>query len=162
MNKTSRGAVIAAILAGDKILLIRQPDRHNPRWKFPGGEIEAGEDVMVAFAREIGDETKLPIKIHRGVDNRWVLSDNGIRLVHESKRSRPNRDGDGEHVQYFFVLEVQNQLDLLARGNDRFREDDDETIETGVFDLLSVSAMPDFLSCQLPLLQQVLHCRQAT
>lgn len=37
-----------------KILLIRSPRRG---WEFPGGQVEAGENLIAAFQREIQEET---------------------------------------------------------------------------------------------------------
>lgn len=158
MIQNTQGAVIAAITTGTRVLLIKQPDRSDPKWKFPGGEIERGETVIQALAREIGDETGYPLKIHRGHDNRWVLSDDTI--AHESVRTRPNREGDGGHEQFFFVIKVKNPLDLLNAGGGKMRrEDDGETIVVDVFEIDAVKEMPDFLTSQLDLLKQTLeHC----
>lgn len=159
-QKSTLGAVIAALIAGDDILLIRQPDRHKPRWKLPGGEIEAGEDVIQAFAREITDETKFKIRIARDRLNKWIVDDDSIVIAHKSMRMWPNRDKVGEHPQHFFVVEAKNPMDLLSRGNELIREDDGETIETRIFKLDAIRTMPDFLDCQWPLIEQVLALRQ--
>ena len=157
--KPTLGAVLAALIAGNDILLIRQPDRQNPRWKLPGGEIEPGEDVVQAFAREITDETKFKIRIARDRQNRWIVDDDSITIAHKSVRMRQNRSRDGQHQQHFFVVVAKNPMDLLSRGNELIREDDGETIETKIFPLDSIQSMPDFLDCQRPLIEEVLALR---
>jgi ADP-ribose pyrophosphatase YjhB (NUDIX family) len=153
------GAVIAALVSATsrKVLLVIQP--HHPcgaAWKFPGGEIEAPEHVLVALAREIGDETRFQIPISRGPDQQWFISDPGIEIAHQSMRKRRNRKKDGgEHEQHFFVLKVANEHDILSRGNECHREDDGELIKTGIFDLDTLRDMPNFLGSQRPLLEQI-------
>jgi len=163
-NGPKEGAVLASVLTGRRVLLIIQPSfalRSSggiPMWKFPGGEIEPGEDVEVAPVREIADETGFNIPIRRNpVDNKWVVGDESVRLLHRSQRQCPSRGG-GTHPQHFFVFSAPER-DVLHLGNTEqiHKEDDEgETIRRGIFDLDKVSTMPDFLHWQRPLLEQVL------
>ena len=56
-------AVIAVVVKGDNVLLVR---RANPpdagRWGFPGGKIEAGEPILQAAERELHEETGVVAK----------------------------------------------------------------------------------------------------
>lgn len=163
------GAVIAAILAGRWVILIIQPSVENrtrpkkPKWKFPGGEIEPGEEVEVALVREIADEAGFNIPIRRDtINNKWIVGNEIVRLLHRSKRSCPSRGG-GAHVQHFFIFSAPEK-DVLHLGNTEqlHKEDDgDETIRRGIFDINTIKGMPDFLHFQLPLLDQVLAVVQS-
>jgi ADP-ribose pyrophosphatase YjhB (NUDIX family) len=55
----------AAIFAPtrQKVLLTRRTD--NGRWCFPGGRMDAGEDVTEACVREVLEETGLHVRIER-------------------------------------------------------------------------------------------------
>jgi ADP-ribose pyrophosphatase YjhB (NUDIX family) len=55
-------AVSAAIIKGDKVLLVRRanPPMHG-LYTFPGGVVEAGETLEEALLREIDEETALKI-----------------------------------------------------------------------------------------------------
>jgi ADP-ribose pyrophosphatase YjhB (NUDIX family) len=46
-----------------KVLLTRRTD--NGRWCLPGGQMEAGESVLEACAREVREETGLQVRIVR-------------------------------------------------------------------------------------------------
>lgn len=52
--------VSAIIRKEDKILLTRSP-RWSNKWTFPGGHIEAGEQILRAAEREAEDETGLKL-----------------------------------------------------------------------------------------------------
>ncbi len=58
--------VSAAILSGDKLLLIKRGKQpHKGKWSFPGGRVEPGETGLEAIQREIREETGLVIsKFH--------------------------------------------------------------------------------------------------
>lgn len=45
-----------------KVLLMRHPIRG---WEFPGGQVEAGEDLVVALKREVAEETGITIAVKR-------------------------------------------------------------------------------------------------
>jgi ADP-ribose pyrophosphatase YjhB (NUDIX family) len=53
----------AAVIDGDKILLIRRSD--NRKWAVPGGYMEPGENLKEACAREVLEETGLTIEVKR-------------------------------------------------------------------------------------------------
>ncbi|PSP95920.1 hypothetical protein BRC78_00490 [Halobacteriales archaeon QH_8_68_33] len=50
-----------AILDGDAILLGRVPVPDRNLWATPGGMVEAGEDLDIAGARELDEETGLTV-----------------------------------------------------------------------------------------------------
>lgn len=158
MIREDGGAVVAAIIAGNKALVIWQKLRPSPAWKFPGGRIESREDKEVAVVRETFDETGFQIPLRRGIDERWILGDEKIRLVHQSVRSCPSKGG-GSHRQYFFVFHA-SESEVLHLGNQKNKkEDTDDLIDTSVLDLDVLATMPDFLCWQRPLLDQVLALR---
>jgi 8-oxo-dGTP diphosphatase len=45
-----------------KVLLMRHPLRG---WEFPGGQVEAGEDLFAALKREVKEETGIAIAVKR-------------------------------------------------------------------------------------------------
>ncbi len=48
----------------DKFLILKRDDQmemHPEKWSFPGGKVEAGEDLFSALKREIKEETDLDI-----------------------------------------------------------------------------------------------------
>jgi len=58
--------VVAAVIErGDRILIgQRKPGgRHALKWEFPGGKVEAGEELRAALARELREELGIEAKI---------------------------------------------------------------------------------------------------
>lgn len=47
-----------------EVLIARRPDNvpHGGLWEFPGGKVEAGEDVRMALARELDEELHLSVE----------------------------------------------------------------------------------------------------
>jgi 8-oxo-dGTP diphosphatase len=61
-NETRVIPVIAAVIRrGDRMLLCRRPahKRHGGLWEFPGGKVEAGESLLGAAQRELGEELEV-------------------------------------------------------------------------------------------------------
>jgi 8-oxo-dGTP diphosphatase len=54
--------VLAAVIRqGERLLLCKRPahKRHGGLWEFPGGKLEAGEDLLAAARRELHEELAL-------------------------------------------------------------------------------------------------------
>jgi 8-oxo-dGTP diphosphatase len=64
MKKTVK--VVAAIMENENkeiLCALRSPDMTIPnKWEFPGGKVEAGEDIFSAIAREIDEELQCKVK----------------------------------------------------------------------------------------------------
>lgn len=78
----------AVVIHGGRVLLVRR--RYEPlagQWSLPGGAVEAGETLVEAVAREIGEETALAVAVGPVIE---VLD-------------RITRDGEGR-TRYHFVL----------------------------------------------------------
>lgn len=65
-SATSRIHVAAAVVVNDRgeVLISRRPDHvhQGGLWEFPGGKLEAGEDVYAALVRELNEELGLAIE----------------------------------------------------------------------------------------------------
>lgn len=60
------------IIENDRMLVLRrslQDRRHPGLWEFPGGKIDAGEDVDTGLKREIFEETGLHIEPDLGLSH---------------------------------------------------------------------------------------------
>ncbi len=61
--------VAAAVIvngAGEVLLALRPPEAHQGGlWEFPGGKVEAGEDIQHALARELHEELGITVKTAR-------------------------------------------------------------------------------------------------
>lgn len=66
MNELSPLLVSRAIIVdGEKILALQRSsdDSHNAcQWEFPGGKVDAGEELLAGLNREVGEETGLSIQ----------------------------------------------------------------------------------------------------
>jgi 8-oxo-dGTP diphosphatase len=103
-------AVIAVVLRGDRLLLVRRSHRPDAgRWGFPGGKIEFGEPLRAAAVRELREETGVVADavevltavdvIHRSesVLHHYVL----IAVLCQWKEGEPHAADDAEEVAWF-------------------------------------------------------------
>ena len=155
MNTNTSGdhAAIAAIVSGDLCLLIRQPDRPDPKWKFSGGRRENGESVEETLVREVEEETGFKIPFEKNEDGRITLGDENVRV--ELLRSRTVGWGDRQHEQHFYLVASKEPLDLIALDRQVRKEDYTETIETCVFRTSVLFTQVELLPPQLPLLEEL-------
>lgn len=58
----NRPRACAAILKGDKILMVCHQTPSRIYWTFPGGGVEEGETLEQAVVREVKEETGLDVK----------------------------------------------------------------------------------------------------
>lgn len=71
-------AASVALIAGDKVLLIRRayaPYQHL--WTLPGGRMEAGETAKQCAAREVQEELGLMVSAMRHVETQTLASTRG-------------------------------------------------------------------------------------
>ena len=61
MNPMNQG--VGAIITEDRkiLLLLRKTSPEKGRWGFPGGKVEAGEDLEAAIKREVAEEVGLKV-----------------------------------------------------------------------------------------------------
>lgn len=67
----------------DRILLVQiaPPFAEANKWNFPGGVIEAGEDIKTGLAREVHEETGIVCSIGEKVDHFTTVNpDNDITI----------------------------------------------------------------------------------
>ncbi|MEI7918174.1 MAG: NUDIX hydrolase [Candidatus Saccharibacteria bacterium] len=55
----------------DRILLVQiaPPFAESHKWNFPGGVIEAGEDIIGGLVREVAEETNIKCVISKRIDS---------------------------------------------------------------------------------------------
>lgn len=58
-HRAPRIRVSGMIWFDDQLLLVRQGRPNSPRWMLPGGGVEAGEALIDALRRELGEEIRL-------------------------------------------------------------------------------------------------------
>jgi 8-oxo-dGTP diphosphatase len=79
--------VVAAIIENEKneiLCALRSPAMSHPNmWEFPGGKVEANEDIYTALEREIDEELNCKINTSRKVfnDNRHEYENFIIHLI---------------------------------------------------------------------------------
>lgn len=103
--------VQGVVIAEDQILLVL---RSSPRiWEFPGGGIEAGEELAAAVAREVWEETGVTVEVVRLIGTYQRLGfrpHDGIAFLCRPIAGTPRQMGDETvAVRYF-------PLDHLPRG----------------------------------------------
>lgn len=149
---TDDAAVLAAIVSKQKTLVIRSFDPNKPTrkplWKFPGGmvEWEEGESPYEALVREILEETGFLIPHIKRRDGNIVVGSQEVIVHHLSSPIIQIRGHS--HVQHRFLVETRNELDILYLDGKTFKEGEDETIETRVFEFQTLLHAPDFLFWQ--------------
>ncbi len=58
--------VVAALIEHEEMVLAcrrRSDQDHGGKWEFPGGKVEAGEELTAAHARELGEELQIQAEI---------------------------------------------------------------------------------------------------
>lgn len=123
-QNTANGAVMIAIKSPTRIVLVREMNRPDAYWKFPGGSIEDGETVIGTAIREGGEETHVELRI------------NQVRHVAKDKK-----DG-GRYTPNFCVADVtEEQIDTFSPKT----EENGEPMQAKLFGLDDLIHIPDFL-----------------
>ncbi|MBI4448611.1 NUDIX hydrolase [Candidatus Woesearchaeota archaeon] len=65
LKKENSFRAMAVVLDGNKILLCRKERMGTSYWALPGGQIENGESMTTAVAREVKEETGYDIAIEK-------------------------------------------------------------------------------------------------
>ncbi|WP_455203994.1 Nudix family hydrolase [Kaarinaea lacus] len=93
-------AVAAIVNSDDEVFIALRPDHvhQGGLWEFPGGKVEAHEDVSVALVRELKEEvgidvrsSKPLIQIHHDYGDKHVWLD--VHLIHEFGGEPHGREG---------------------------------------------------------------------
>lgn len=87
--------------------------RSSGKWEFPGGKIDAGEDIDVALRREVKEETGLTISPRRVVGTTEVEMENFklAQIIFEANVDSSNVHLSPEHDNYAWV-EVKKLLNI--------------------------------------------------
>jgi 8-oxo-dGTP pyrophosphatase MutT (NUDIX family) len=70
-----RGAMVAVIDAGDRVLLVRHTYGDRRRWELPGGWVRPGEPADEAALREVAEELGIAVRLGTGgvLSGRWTF-----------------------------------------------------------------------------------------
>ena len=120
------GSVLVLVVSQERrrTILVREEGRRDPKWRVPGGSLERGESPVQAAAREIEEETGIPLR----VDQVTILAEER----RESQRYYP----------HFCIAEVtEAQFDHLVPRT----QDGDKTLETRTLHIDEVVQLPDLL-----------------
>ena len=142
-------AVLAAIVSNGKGLLVRSFDPtkplRNPLWKFAGGRVDwhKGESVYAGLVREVEEETGFIIPHLQMKGRGFTIGNAGVRVSHLSSSNITSKGVT--HAQHRFLIEVKDERDILFLDRQTRKEDEDETIETRIFEFDEILQLPDFL-----------------
>ena len=84
MSRPYRIPVVAALLEQDGKVVVCQRKagaRHELKWEFPGGKVEAGESPRVALARELREELGIDAAIGRELTRYEVQYPKGVSIL---------------------------------------------------------------------------------
>lgn len=145
------GSVVLAIISGNEILLIRQPNKLYPNWKMQGETMKPDESLAHAVKRAAMEEAGLEIPLPKEAGGKVVLQNSKmtvgeINCMHYRK-----------YTQYFYAIILKYPSKLHSLGGKTFLENKKETIRTKVFNIRQVAELPDFLPQQRPLLDILLQ-----
>ena len=131
MEKPNNGSVLVSIRCGDKIILIRQPQKRPPiLWKLPGGKIEDGETPQQAAIREVAEEAEIDL---RG-------------QVFTKPKEFPMNGPAGPYIQYAFEVVVPDHLIEKHIGKVvEVVDDEGQKLESTSFKMSELSKLGDFM-----------------
>jgi len=81
------GVTVLIVDQNDKVLFIKERDRFDGKWKFPGGALELGETYVDAAIREVVEELRIK-------EDQLVLTDTCIVGGYMQGAARPGRIND--------------------------------------------------------------------
>ena len=132
-NEGFRPQAVACILHDKKILFLYK--KEHELWQFPQGGIDNGEDLEMAFFREMTEE--LGGEFVKSFGKNWLyFGDNEIIFSAQEQNLRELRGDDGQEIamrgkRYFFIL-VQAGSAQFAVSNSEFDDYRWLSLEDGV------------------------------
>ena len=112
----SVGGVVVGLYSSTHVLLVIEEWYGEPKWKFPGGGVHAGETIKQAGAREHEEETGVKIRprmlrdsFPRQGEKRFVFA----QVATSKLRGLASRGRDGEIPRMFTFEEAAKLPNLL-------------------------------------------------
>lgn len=95
------------------VLLVRTKDKG---WMFPGGQVEVGEDLMQALAREAKEESNCSIDVERlvGVYTNPQPSLERVMFLFSGRYADGNPQGDGDETLEAGFYTDEQVLELVS------------------------------------------------
>ncbi|RKT02348.1 ADP-ribose pyrophosphatase YjhB (NUDIX family) [Streptomyces sp. 3211.6] len=116
----------ALVFCGDAIALIRRDRADSTHYTPPGGNVEHGESLNTALARELAEELHLDIDQAEGGDLMWVVDQ---RVTRPGPTPPPRK----LHLIYRFHISPELRATLAETEQDELP---DGSCETGVIEWL--------------------------
>ncbi|MEU8543062.1 NUDIX hydrolase [Streptomyces sp. NPDC048717] len=114
----------ALVFCGDDVALIRRTRPHSTHYTPPGGNVEHGEDLHQALARELAEELDLDIDQAEGGDLMWVV---------DQRVTRPGPTPPPRKLHLIYRLHITPELRATLAETEQ-DEQPDGSHETGIIE----------------------------